>query len=307
MTRLAYLVALLALVVGPRAGLAETFAFAPARPSIHDLNSLFRSPPPKTIPMPATPSTPVNPAPTMPARSPSPAAPGTNTYGGICRPALVAAEIRHGIPAGLLQAIGIVESGRRDPLTRKAEPWPWTINADGEPHIFDNKQQAVDWVRQAQQRGVQSIDVGCAQVNLMYHPTAFASLEQAFDPAANADYAARFLRGLWETSASKNWMTAAGQYHSLTPELADGYREQVKAAMAGGALPQTQMPAVAAAANIVPPFPSAGALRSPGGVRSQPVSVLAAPSGTLGRGLDAYRAMPVRMALVGPLRLAGVR
>lgn len=310
MTRLAYLVVLLALAIDPRAGVADTLAFAPARPSIQGLNSLFRSPPPQVIRVPAppsSPSSPANPAPLMPARSPPPTTLGTNTDGAICRPALIAAETRHGIPAGLLQAIGIVESGRRDPLTGKTEPWPWTINADGEPHVFDSKQQAVAWVRQAQGRGVQSIDVGCAQVNLMYHPTAFTSLEQAFDPAANADYAARFLRELWESSASRNWMTAAGQYHSQTPELAEAYREQVKAAMAGGAMPNAQMPAFASAANTMAPFASAGPLRSFGGVRSQPVSVPAAASGTLGRGLDAYRAMPIRMALVGPLRLTGAR
>ncbi len=307
MTRIAYLVVLLALAITPRVSVADTLAFAPARPSLQGLNSLFRSPPPQIIPMPPTPSSPAIPAPTMPARSQSSAVPGTNADGAICRPALIAAERRHGIPAGLLQAIGIVESGRRDPTTGKAEPWPWTINANGEPHIFDSKQQAVEWVRQAQGRGVQSIDVGCAQVNLMYHPTAFTSLEQAFDPAANADYAARFLQELWDTSASKNWMAAAGQYHSQTPELADPYREQVKAAMAGGALPSAQVPAFASAASAMPPFASAGPLRSAGIVRSQPVSVVAAPSGTAGRGLDAYRAMPIRMALVGPLRLAGAR
>lgn len=219
---------------------------------------------------------------------------------------MVAAEMRHGIPAGLLQAIGIVESGRRDPVTGKTEPWPWTINADGEPHIFDSKQQAVDWVRQAQQRGVQSIDVGCAQVNLMYHPTAFASLDQAFDPAINADYAARFLRELWETTAAGNWMTATGHYHSRTPELADTYREQVKSAM-GKASSTAQAPVLAS----VPVLASASAPISPfastGSLRSQPANIVAAPTGTVGRGLDAYRAMPVRMALAVPPHPVGMQ
>ena len=30
------------------------------------------------------------------------------------------------------------------------------------------------------------IDVGCFQVDLFYHPYAFTSLEEAFDPDANA-------------------------------------------------------------------------------------------------------------------------
>jgi soluble lytic murein transglycosylase-like protein len=91
---------------------------------------------------------------------------------------------------------------------------------------------------------VRSIDVGCAQINLMYHPSAFASVEQAFDPASNADYAARFLKELRDTTAGGNWMTAAGDYHSLTPELAEPYRQQVEAAMADGTLVPTPVHAL---------------------------------------------------------------
>ncbi len=72
-------------------------------------------------------------------------------------------------------------------------PWPWTINVAGQGFFFPTKALAVTAVRELLASGVQSIDVGCLQVNLMFHPAAFASLEQAFDPMANARYAARFL------------------------------------------------------------------------------------------------------------------
>jgi soluble lytic murein transglycosylase-like protein len=154
----------------------------------------------------------------------------------VCRAALAAAEARYAIPAGLLQAIGMVESGRPNAATGARQPWPWTIDVEGEARFFDTKAQAVTWVRQAQANGTRSIDTGCAQVNLMHHPAAFASLEQAFDPAANADYAARFLKEL-RTAAGGNWMTAVGYYHSQTPELADAYRQQVQAVMSRGVGP----------------------------------------------------------------------
>ena len=181
----------------------------------------------------------------------------------MCRPALVAAEVRHGIPSGLLQAIGVVESGRRDEATGARQPWPWTINAEGEPHLFDTKVQAVEWVRQAQARGMRSIDIGCAQVNLMHHPTAFASLEEAFDPAANADYAARFLKELRNTTAGGDWMTAAGYYHSQTPERAEPYRQQVQAAMTRGTAPMLPAVVLASASPYPPSRLSAPARRLP--------------------------------------------
>ena len=119
-------------------------------------------------------------------------------------------------------------------------------------------------------RGMRSIDVGCAQVNLMHHPAAFASLEQAFDPAANADYAGRFLKELRDTTAGGNWMTAAGHYHSQTPELAEPYRQQVQAVMAGGTAPMSPAASLAAA-RPSSPFGSTGpgrGLPAPRGARS---------------------------------------
>ena len=40
------------------------------------------------------------------------------------------------------------------------------------------------------------MDVGCMQVNLYHHAHAFSSLDNAFDPQSNVDYAARFLRSI---------------------------------------------------------------------------------------------------------------
>ncbi len=67
------------------------------------------------------------------------------------------------------------------------------MDAEGQGTFYDTKPQAIAAVRALQAGGVHSIDVGCMQVNLKHHPTAFGSLEQAFDPSANADYAAQFL------------------------------------------------------------------------------------------------------------------
>jgi len=295
------LLLILLLALAPRPGEAEALRgstpIMPIQPSGQGFVSLFQSPPPRIV------RDPPGAAPTAVAAPPAaaPSVPASASAliaaGAMCRPALVAAERRYGVPTGLLQAIGVVESGRRDDGTGVREPWPWTINAEGEGHYFDTREQAIAWVQQAQARGIRSIDIGCAQVNLMYHPTAFASLQQAFDPTTNADYAARFLRELHDTTAGGNWMTAAGHYHSQTPELADGYRQQVQAAMARGNLPVSTAPVVASSASSVPPFASA-APTVPGNGRSEPARLLPAPVGTVGRGLDAYRAMPIQLASI---------
>ena len=77
-----------------------------------------------------------------------------------------------------------------DPITGRIDPWPWATNHAGEGHYFASAPEAITWVAAQQASGIRSIDVGCFQVNLHYHPDAFAGLAEAFDPAANARYAA---------------------------------------------------------------------------------------------------------------------
>lgn len=144
-----------------------------------------------------------------------------------CEAAITTAQHAAQLPLGLLASIALVESGRPDPHTGAVRPWPWTINVGGLGFYFPTKAAAVTAVRALLDLGVQSIDVGCLQVNLMYHPAAFASLEQAFDPFANARYAARFLDALYDRT--KDWVQAAGDYHSQTPALGAAYRIQVLA------------------------------------------------------------------------------
>ncbi|MGG5888290.1 transglycosylase SLT domain-containing protein [Falsiroseomonas sp. HC035] len=160
--------------------------------------------------------------------------------GEICLPAIAAAEQEARLPQHLLRSIAHVESGRRDPATGRWVPWPWAINAAGAGHYFETKEAAIEAVQGFLASGIRSIDVGCAQVNLLHHPAAFASLEEAFDPATNTAYAARFLNFLRRTTGS--WPLAAAGYHSMTPTLGIPYARRVMAVWPGsarhGALPE---------------------------------------------------------------------
>ena len=173
-----------------------------------------QQPPPDRIPASPPPATAARPQPVS-----DPAA--------LCETAVPAAESASRRPAGLLAAVSLTETGRFDPAAGRTRPWPWSINAEGEGQVFASKQQAIDAARALQERGVHSIDVGCLQVNLSYHPDAFASLEAAFDPRTNAAYAARFLNALY--ADRRDWPAAIAAYHSETPSLGDAYRVLVMA------------------------------------------------------------------------------
>ncbi len=146
----------------------------------------------------------------------------------LCANAVTAQERRHSIPDHLLTAISLIESGRWDTETGKGAAWPWTVTAQGKGNFFPTKAAAIAAVRSMQARGITSIDVGCMQVNLYYHPDAFASLAAAFDPAQNAAYAAKFLTELKRDKGS--WRNAVQHYHSSTAEKRIPYQKKVYAA-----------------------------------------------------------------------------
>ena len=162
-----------------------------------------------------------------------PAQAETGRVGDLCQMAIAGHAPATRLPPNLLTAIGRVESGRIDPRDGNVKAWPWSINAEGRGYVFNTKAEAIAAVIALRARNVQSVDVGCMQVNLMYHPAAFASLEEAFDPAANVRYAARFLGQLYAESG--DWNTAAAHYHSKTPDLALTYQRKVLAQLPGAA------------------------------------------------------------------------
>jgi hypothetical protein len=152
-----------------------------------------------------------------------------------CQAAALRAERELNLPPALLSAIALVESGRADSRSGAMVPWPWSVQAEGETRYFTTQYEAVTAVQDLLARGVRLVDVGCLQVNLFHHPDAFASVEEAFQPLANARYAARFLRRLY--AASGDWAVAVGHYHSTTAARAETYRTRVMARWSGAPAP----------------------------------------------------------------------
>ena len=149
----------------------------------------------------------------------------------VCDRAATQAERNWSLPDGLLVAIGTVESGRPDASGLYRRAWPWAINAEGWSYFATSKTDAISMVRTLQARGLRYIDVGCFQVDLFYHPDAFASLDAAFDPDANAQAAARIL--MLNRFGGTDWNHAVSAYHSASPLRGGWYLQQVLAAWPG--------------------------------------------------------------------------
>jgi hypothetical protein len=206
-----------------------------------------------------------------------------------CAEAIAAAQSAFALPPGLLDAIARVESGRAD-ATGRVVPWPWTLDVEGQGSFYETKTQARDRLVSLRGQGVRSIDVGCLQVNLMHHPDAFASMDEALEPMANAHYAARYLTEL--RAQLGNWPAAIAAYHSSTPALGLPYQMKVQSAWLGGGV--RWWPGAAG------PTPLGGAsFAGRGFVATPPHGSTLRPAGGAaggGRGLDAYRVTPIRLA-----------
>lgn len=138
---------------------------------------------------------------------------------GLCIREILLAQMRHQIPDNLLLGIGLQESGlhRDGALT----VWPYTANAEGKGAYFDTEAQAVAWVNARRAEGITSIDLGCMQINMHWHPDAFDSVADGFNPVRNVEYAAAYLARLYRAKGS--WRAAAASYHSGTEDLGQAY------------------------------------------------------------------------------------
>jgi hypothetical protein len=134
-------------------------------------------------------------------------------------------EQAYNMPSNLLKAVSIMETGVYHKPSARMLPWPWTVNSQGKGYYFKTKQEAIAAVRKLILRGVTSIDVGCMQINLHYHPDAFTSLDQAFDPQSNIAYGAKFLQSNY--TRSRSWKKAVASYHSETPSRGLPYMQRV--------------------------------------------------------------------------------
>jgi hypothetical protein len=139
---------------------------------------------------------------------------------------------KHQVPAELLFAVCLQESGRS--YQQRLLPWPWTLNVAGKGQFFQNQMDAQYALDDVIASGSCRVDIGICQVHWCSHRHNFDSPSALLDPYVNIDYAARLLREEFHRTSGgapyERWWEAVGRYHSPgTPSLADRYRRRVKA------------------------------------------------------------------------------
>ena len=173
------------------------------------------------------------------------------TTAALCDRAAQRAALAEDVPLDVLKAIARVETGRTQ--NGLLEPWPWTVNREGQGYWFASEVEAKSYVFDIFKSGVRSFDVGCFQINYRWHGKAFRSIDAMFDPDENATYAARFLAQLYAELGS--WPAAAGAYHSRTQHLAASYSDRFQTVLAqldGSGTAHERDPFTASASPLIP-------------------------------------------------------
>jgi hypothetical protein len=120
----------------------------------------------------------------------------------VCATFASEAELEYRIPAGLLQAIALVESKHN----------PWAVAVGGKSMLPGSQEAAARLIRSRPTRGV---FVGCMQLSVKHHEWAFEDMADMLDPAENVDYAAQLLVELRDASGS--WTKAVQRYQGGKP------------------------------------------------------------------------------------------
>nr|WP_026606651.1 transglycosylase SLT domain-containing protein [Methylocapsa acidiphila] len=124
----------------------------------------------------------------------------------LCEREMTRAAAKYDVPLAILYAIGLTETGRRGSLQ------PYALNIEGPSFFPETLDEAIRRVEAARKDGAKLIDIGCMQINHHFHASQFQSLAAMFEPRANVEYAARFLKALRMREGS--WTLAAARYHA---------------------------------------------------------------------------------------------
>ncbi|MBA1154722.1 transglycosylase SLT domain-containing protein [Microvirga mediterraneensis] len=125
---------------------------------------------------------------------------------GLCEREMMRASSKYGVPIGMLYSVGLTETGRRGSLQ------PYAMNVEGKAVFSNSAAEAMQRFEEASRSGAKLIDLGCMQINHLYHRENFPSLASMLDPRMNVEYAARFLREL--KTRHETWTMAVARYHA---------------------------------------------------------------------------------------------
>ncbi|PHS00174.1 MAG: lytic transglycosylase [Blastopirellula sp.] len=132
------------------------------------------------------------------------------------------------VPADILYAVALTESG--SPYQHIQKPWPWALNISGEGVYCASQREAQQKILIAI-NNKQSLDIGLMQISWRWHQQRFTHPHEALSPLKNLNVGATILLEQYELAG--DWWQAVGAYHDpgkdpQSLQQAENYRQKVK-------------------------------------------------------------------------------
>jgi hypothetical protein len=142
----------------------------------------------------------------------------------ICASAMHEAELRHGLPEGLLQAISVIESGRH--------PYAINLGADEGARYPEHREEAHALLASSVLQGGRPM-AGCLQINVVVHSPQDPSW--ALEPRRAADWAAVYLTTTARSAGldQAGWQIAVAKYQGGRGVVAERYLCRLAGALNG--------------------------------------------------------------------------
>lgn len=144
----------------------------------------------------------------------------------LCEDAAQFAANQTGVPLSILRAVTLAETGHTQANGAEFDAWPWAVMANLKGHWFPDQNTAIAFAEEQVAQGKSNVDIGCFQLNVRWHATAFQNLTDMFSPQKNALYAANFLQDLYTETG--DWRAAVGRYHSRDDTRAEAYVQRLE-------------------------------------------------------------------------------
>lgn len=130
---------------------------------------------------------------------------GARAAGDECQVHAAAVEKQFNIPKGLLLAISLVETGNA------GSPQPYALSINRRTVAAKSAADVARHLRTANGGVARNAFVGCMQISVRYHRSAFGSVDKMADPKANVLYAGRMLAGFYRSTGS--WSKAVMRFN----------------------------------------------------------------------------------------------
>jgi soluble lytic murein transglycosylase-like protein len=124
-------------------------------------------------------------------------------------------EKKYNILPDLLISIAKHESGLK----------PLVLNIQGITYEPKSIEEATSKLKSLIEKGITNIDIGIMQINYYFHQDKFKDISSMLDVGQNIEYAAKFLRLLYQTHGS--WSEALRRYHSSDRNVHNIYAKKI--------------------------------------------------------------------------------